>query len=34
MKYLSLIWEIPRGLYHLGIATYNYLAHGEFTDER
>lgn len=30
---MSLLWEIPRGLWHFGIAFINYLRGRGFTDE-
>lgn len=33
MKYISLLWEIPRALWHVAIAFKNYAAGRGFTDE-
>jgi hypothetical protein len=33
MKYMSLIWEIPRAIGHLFVAAYNYSRGRGFTDE-
>jgi len=30
---MSLLWEIPRAIFHLGIAFTNYLRGRGFTDE-
>jgi hypothetical protein len=34
MKYVALIWEIPRAIFHFLVALKNYARYGEFKDER